>query len=155
MKYSKFKGFTIIELIVVIAIISALMAILVPSLIGYTKQARASVVMSNARSVYNGSKLAIIEYYEKRTINPGEIYIGDDSGTAYAVGGSDDLTVGKYMGEDFKGHYAFVISADGTDVDYAVWSNNYSISANEVKMYTYEEILEDVTGKGIGSYPND
>ena len=84
----------------------------------------------------------------------GEIYIGDDSGTAHAVGSSDDLSVGKFMGDDVEGHYAFVISTEGNDVDYAVWSNNNDIGVNEVRVYTQREIEKDITGKGIGSYPN-
>lgn len=154
MKNVKLKGFTLIEIIVVIAIIGALAAILVPTMIGYTREARASVITGNARNVYNASKMAVVESLEEITINGGEIYIGDDSGTAHAVGGSDDLSVGKFMGDDFKGHYAFVISDSGNDVAYAVWSNNYAISPNEVRIYTSDEIEKDVTGKGIGSYPN-
>lgn len=156
MRKGSFKGFTLIELIVVIAIIAILAAIIVPSMVIHVKEARASTVMANARSVYNGAKLAIIDYSSVKKIEPGEIYVGDDSGTAHAsLLGSDDLSVGKYMGEDFHGHFAFRISADGCDVELAVWSNNNSISPNnqEVKPFTYEEIVNDETGKGIGSYP--
>lgn len=156
MRSGKFKGFTLIELIVVIAIIAVLAVIIVPSMIVHVKEARASTVMANARSVYNGAKLALIDYSSVKTILPGEIYIGDDSGIAHAsVNGSDDLSVGKYMGEDFHGHYAFRVSADGHDVEVAVWSNKNSISASddEVKVFTYEQIVDDSTGKGIGSYP--
>lgn len=155
MSKGKLRGFTLIEIIVVIAIIGVLAAIIIPSMIGYTHQARASVITANARNVYNGAKMAITESLESVTINGGEIYIGDDSGTAHALGSSDDLSVGKFMGEDFEGHYAFVISADGSDVDYAVWSSSNAISASEVRLYTLDEIEKDVTGKGIGSYPNN
>lgn len=150
----KISGFTLIELIVVIAIIGVLAAIIVPSMIGYTHQARAAVITGNARNVYNAAKMAVVESFEEADINGGEIYIGDDSGTAHALGSSDDLSVGRFMGDDFKGHYAFVISAGGNDVDYAVWSNNNAISGSEVRIYSLDEIENDVTGKGIGSYPN-
>lgn len=155
MKKGVLKGFTLIELIVVIAIIGALAAMIIPSMLGYTKDARAAVITGNARNVYNAAKMAVVEYYEEAEIHPGEIYIGDDSGTAHAIGGSDDLSVGRFMGEDFEGHYAFVISSDGMDVDYAVWSNNYSIGQGDVRLYTTDEIERDVTGRGIGSYPTN
>lgn len=151
----KLRGFTIIELIVVIAIIAVLAAIIVPSILGYMHQANASAITANARNVYNAAKLSVFESGEKRTIHGGEIYTGDDSGTAHASGGSDDLSVGKFMGEDFKGHYAFVVSDDGKDVLYAVWSNKNNITSGDVRMYTYDEIERDVTGKGIGSYPTN
>lgn len=153
MSNQKLKGFTLIEVIVVIAIIAALSAIIIPSIIGYTHQANAATITSNARNVYNAAKLSLLENIESSTINGNEIYTGDDSGTAYAAGSSDDLSVGKFMGDDFKGHYAFVISPNGKDVLYAVWSSKNNIDLTDVRMYTYDEVEHDVTGKGIGSYP--
>jgi type IV pilus assembly protein PilA len=49
------KAFTLIELIVVIAIIGILMAILIPNLISYIKDARTSTSNSNAGQVYKFS----------------------------------------------------------------------------------------------------
>jgi prepilin-type N-terminal cleavage/methylation domain-containing protein len=46
------KGFTLIELIVVIAIIGVLAAILVPTMIGYVKKAKRASDVSNARGIH-------------------------------------------------------------------------------------------------------
>ena len=116
----KAKGFTLIELIVVIAIIGVIAAIIVPSMVNYANQARMTAIQANARNVYNASKIAVTTSYDKATINAGEIYTGENRGTAVASGGSDDLSIADFMGEDFKGYYAFKISENGRDVDFAV-----------------------------------
>ena len=47
------KGFTLIELVVVIAIIGALAAILVPVMMGYVRKSRVAAANDNAKQNYN------------------------------------------------------------------------------------------------------
>ena len=89
------KGFTLVELIVVIAIIGVLAAILVPSLMGYVKKAKLSGANSSARSLYDAAMTACRENDVVKPIPEG-IYT-DTS----APNDGDSTTFNKYIYEYF------------------------------------------------------
>lgn len=58
MRRSNKKGFTLVELVVVIAIIGVLAAILIPTMMNYIKKARLKTANSNAKLVFTSAKSA-------------------------------------------------------------------------------------------------
>lgn len=89
MKNLRKKGFTLIELIVVIAIIGVLAAILVPSMIGYIKKSKRTSDISSAKTIYNNVMAVIADQgdmYDSFTANnptkqPVTVSHGDDKAT--------------------------------------------------------------------------
>ena len=58
--YNKNKGFTLVEMLVVIAIIAVLVAIIVPTAVGATKKASAAADAANLRSVLGEANAGFI-----------------------------------------------------------------------------------------------
>ena len=82
MDKNKKKGFTLVELIVVLAILAILAAMLVPALTGYIDKANEKKTLATARQYYvaaqtvaseayaNGDEITVISLHKKQSLKP-------------------------------------------------------------------------------------
>ena len=157
------KGFTLIELIIVIAIMGALLAILIPSWMYYIQKSRLKTQNENAHVVFSAAQTILQDYRFKErntTISDDQLLVGNGIFELYWDANSGTTTA-KSKGKDAMGNLTDNIKDVSLASDISDEINKIFSGGNETcyRIYIENYIVKSVasgrsnTDDYIGSYP--
>lgn len=140
MKRKNNKGFTLVELVVVIAIIGVLAAILVPTLMHYVKKAKLKNANLNAKVLYNEMNVAIADIVDNTATTVNDCTSAVDCSV-------DDPN-------DLLRHTIYIVMKNNSSdqMGYAFWRTG--LNTNEIRLMQWCSKANPGAGDFIGQYPD-
>lgn len=86
LKENKKKGFTLVELIVVLVILAILAALLIPALTGYIDKAKRKSVVAETRQAVMAAQTLVDEAYAKANVGADTVKVEGETNYAAATG---------------------------------------------------------------------
>lgn len=148
----KLKGFTLTELIVVIAIIGILSAIIIPSYMSWIANSKVRKQNNNAKVIFNAAQTVVQEYsFKERTMDDSDKNIGSGTFDFYwdkDTGPSATGSASKVSDATFINEFAHQVNRIYGDQEYTT----YRISVDD---YMVKSVVASSgnTNRHKGSYP--
>lgn len=138
----KMKGFTLIELIVVIAIIGVLCALLIPSMMGWMTKSRISTANTNAKEIFNDLCAISVAFDNAGATADGTFEVYCESAVQYP-----SITAGDGMSVDECKTQLIKIDQDVMDTSKSTWAAVFE--DNKVVAVVYA----DKSCRYVGGFP--
>lgn len=169
-KKSNNKGFTLVELIVVLVILAILAAILVPALLGYIDRAKNQQIVLNARSAYTAiqaelsSAYGTSSYTSTSTVQKADVKTAVGDSGAERIATTADVTAKTNASVSFNvkgttGHDAFTVknvlyTQDGKTVylENGEWKEGDSTTTISDAIGTIVLYDGKTTGSAVGTW---